>query len=435
MMRADPPRNTSDPHVDELPPTHLGHLSGRAGGGKSRCAAGNALPPPTERIPALRWLKQNLFSSWLNAILTLVASTLIVTVVCGLGRWALTDAQWEVIPANLKLLLVGTYPAGELWRVWAILCFLGLLTGFAAGHRRGLIRRISLVAFAVLIALALLPFPLVTRGWLLGCASAIAAGYGLGQLAKLVREHRWIRRAETALWILSFPVSLIVLNGVGGFLPVIEGRIQWGFMLNLLGAVVGIGLSLPLGVLLALGRRSRLPAIRIACTAYIELIRGVPLISLLFMASIMLQLLLPDSFRPDLVIRAMLTITLFSAAYMAENVRGGLQAIPKGQYEAAYAVGLNGALTTILVILPQALRAVIPAIVGQFIALFKDTTLFGFIAILELLNISRSVLGNLEWRGRIFELYVFIGVVFWVLCYSMSYVSRRIEKSLGVGER
>jgi len=206
-------------------------------------------------------------------------------------------------------------------------------------------------------------------------------------------------------------------------------------MLNLLGAVVGIGLSLPLGVLLALGRRSKLPAIRLVCTVYIELIRGVPLISLLFMASIMLQLLLPDSFRPDLVIRAMLTITLFSAAYMAENVRGGLQAIPKGQYEAAYAVGLNGALTTLLIILPQALRAVIPAIVGQFIALFKDTTLFGFIAILELLNISRSVLGNLEWRGRIFELYVFIGVVFWVLCYSMSYVSRRIERSLGVGER
>jgi len=434
-MRADPPRDTSDQHVDESPPTHPGNSSGWAGGGKNGCAVSKELPPPTERIPVLRWLKQNLFSSWPNAILTLAATALIVAVVYGLGRWALTEARWEVIPANLKLLLVGTYPAGQLWRVWAILYFLGLLTGFAAGRRRGLVRRISLVACAASIALAVLPFPLVTRGWLLGCAGAIAAGYGLGQLAKLARERRWIRRVETTLWILSFPVSLIVLNGVGGFLPVIAGRNQWGFMLNLLGAVVGIGLSLPLGVLLALGRRSKLPAIRIVCTAYIELIRGVPLISLLFMASIMLQLLLPDSFRPDLVIRAMLTITLFSAAYMAENVRGGLQAIPKGQYEAAYAVGLNGALTMILIILPQALRAVIPAIVGQFIALFKDTTLFGFIAILELLNISRSVLGNLEWRGRIFELYVFIGVVFWLLCYSMSYVSRRIEKSLGVGER
>ncbi|TES91644.1 MAG: amino acid ABC transporter permease, partial [Anaerolineales bacterium] len=280
--------------------------------------------------------------------------------------------------------------------------------------------------------LAVLPFPWGTRGWLLGIAVAAAAGFCLGYLGKGIR---WCKRLEIACWILSFPISLIFLNGVGGILPVIKGRTMWGFMLNLIGAVVGIGLSFPVGVLLALGRRSKLPAIRLVCTAYIEIIRGVPLISLLFMASIMLQLLLPASVRPDLLIRAMLTITAFSAAYMAENVRGGLQAIPQGQYEAAYAVGLNRALTTILIILPQALRIVIPAIVGQFIALFMDTTLFGFIAILELLNITRSIMGNLEWRGTIFELYVFIGVVFWILCYSMSYVSRRIEKTLGVGER
>jgi len=203
----------------------------------------------------------------------------------------------------------------------------------------------------------------------------------------------------------------------------------------LIGAVVGIGLSFPIGVLLALGRRSELPAVRWVCTAYIEIIRGVPLISLLFMASIMLQLLLPANIRPDLLIRAMMTVTAFSAAYMAENVRGGLQAIPRGQYEAASAVGLNKALITILIILPQALRLVIPAIVGQFISLFMDTTLFGFIAILELLNITRSIMGNIEWRGTIFELYVFIGIVFWILCYSMSYISRRMEKTLGVGER
>ncbi len=407
-------------------------------GGKDGTTTGSALPPPTERIPILRWLKQNLFSSWFSAVLTLVAAALIVTVVYGLGRWALAEAQWDVIPANLKLLLVGTYPKESLWRVWTTLYLIGLLVGISARLHGSLIRRIALTGAVAAIALAALPFPLATRGWLLGAAASVVGGFGLGQLARLGargKTRRWVKRLEIAAWLLSFPISLVLLNGVGGVLPVIEGRNKWGFMLNLLGAVVGIGLSLPLGVLLALGRRSKLPAIRLVCTVYIELIRGVPLISLLFMASIMLQLLLPDSFRPDLVIRAMLTITLFSAAYMAENVRGGLQAIPKGQYEAAYAVGLNGALTTLLIILPQALRAVIPAIVGQFIALFKDTTLFGFIAILELLNISRSVLGNLEWRGRIFELYVFIGVVFWVLCYSMSYVSRRIERSLGVGER
>jgi len=396
------------------------------------------LPPPTERIPVLRWLRINLFSSWFNAILTLAAGVLIVAILTGLGRWALTEARWEVIPANLKLLLVGTYPVDQVWRIWSALYLIALLIGFSGRLHGGLTQRIGWVGAGAAAAFAVLPFPLATRGWLLGATAAVAVGIGLGQLGRLGtggRARRWIRRAEIAAWVLSFPIGLIFLNGVGGPLPVIEGRNQWGFLLNLLGAIIGIGLSLPLGVLLALGRRSRLPVVRLVCTAYIELIRGVPLISLLFMASIMLQLLLPDNVRPDLVIRAMITITIFSSAYMAENVRGGLQAIPKGQYEAAYAVGLNGALTTILIILPQALRAVIPAIVGQFIALFKDTTLFGFIAILELLNISRSVLGNLEWRGTIFELYVFIGAVFWVLCFSMSAISRRIEKRLGVGER
>ena len=395
-------------------------------------ATKSQLPPPTERIPVLRWLKQNLFSNGFNALLTLASAALIVVVLYSLARWAIAEARWEVIPANLKLLFVGTYPIDQVWRVWSVLTLIGLLLGLSAGRRRGLIRRIAFVAAGASAALAVVPFSLSTRGWLLGCAGAVAFGFGLGWL---LPSSRWIRRLEVSLWVLSFPLTLIVLNGVGGPLPVIEGRNQWGFLLNLLGAAVGIGLSLPIGVLLALGRRSRLPAIRWVCTAYIELIRGVPLISLLFMASIMLQLLLPDSFRPDLVIRAMLTITAFSAAYMAENVRGGLQSIPKGQYEAAYAVGLNGFLTTLLIILPQALRAVIPAIVGQFIALFKDTTLFAYIAILEILSISRSVLGNLEWRGTIFELYVFIGVVFWILCYAMSAVSRRIERSLGVGER
>ena len=389
------------------------------------------LRPPSERIPVIRWLKQNLFSSWFNAILTIVSTVLIVIAVFGLLRWAL-GARWEVIPANLKLLLVGTYPAEHLWRVWATVYLVSFLLGFSSGSHGGLMRRVSTVVASVSIVLAILPFPWGTRGWLLGIAVVAAVGFGLGHLSKGIRR---CKRLEIAAWLLSFPISLVLLNGMGGILPVIKGRTTWGFMLNLIGAVVGIGLSFPIGVLLALGRRSELPAIRWVCTAYIEIIRGVPLISLLFMASIMLQLLLPANVRPDLLIRAMMTITAFSAAYMAENVRGGLQAIPRGQYEAAGAVGLNKALATILIILPQALRLVIPAIVGQFIALFMDTTLFGFIAILELLNITRSIMGNIEWRGTIFELYVFIGVVFWILCYSMSYISRRIEKTLGVGER
>ena len=390
----------------------------------------NTIGAPTRKIPIIRWLHQNLFNSWFNAILTLVAISVIAAIAFGLGRWALTTARWEVIPANLKVLLVGTYPADQLWRVWTILILVGLLTGFSGGRRAGLMGRIGLIVAVIATLLGLLSFPLTTRLWILGVAAAAGAGLGLGRLLRTFKSV-WIRRTELLLWLISLPISILLLNGIGGGLPVIEGRTQWGFLLNLLGAIAGIALSLPIGILLALGRRSRLPAVRWGCTAYIEIIRGVPLISLLFMASIMLQLLLPDHIRPDLLTRAMVTIIAFSSAYMAENVRGGLQAIPQGQTEAAYALGLGKALSTILIILPQALRAVIPAIVGQFIALFKDTTLFGFIAILELLSLSRSVVGNLEWRGTIFELYVFIGVLFWALCYSISAIGKHFERKLG----
>ncbi|MEA3239770.1 MAG: amino acid ABC transporter permease [Candidatus Bipolaricaulota bacterium] len=392
---------------------------------------GNELPPPIERIPFLRWLKENLFSSWFNAILTVLFTALVVVGVFGFGKWAL-GARWEVIPANLKLLLVGTYPVESLWRIWTTIYLISFLLGSAGGSRGGLMRHISMTIALTSVVLAIIPFEWATRGWIIGIAGSVGFGFLLGHFAKGFRRYKHI---EIGLWILSLPVTLLLVNGIPGILPVVEGRNSWGLMLNVISALVGIALSFPIGILLALGRRSKLPAIRLVCTAYIEVIRGVPLITLLFMASIMLQLLLPANVRPDLLIRAMITITAFEAAYMAENVRGGLQAIAKGQYEAASAVGLNKFLTTTLIIMPQALRLVIPAIVGQFISLFMDTTLFGFIAILELLHISRSVMGNIEWRGTIFELYVFIGVVFWILCYSMSYVSRSIEKTLGVGER
>lgn len=394
----------------------------------------NELAPPTERIPMIRWLHQNLFNSWFNAILTVVATIVIAAIVFGLGHWALTAARWEVIPANLKVLFVGTYPAEQLWRVWMTVILIGLITGFSGGLRSKLMGRIALVVTGVALLLGLLPFPLGTQLWILGVAAATAGGIGLGLITRNLKTP-WTRRIEISAWLASLPISILLLNGIGGVLPVVEGRTQWGFLLNLLGAIAGIALSLPIGILLALGRRSKLPAVRWVCTAYIEIIRGVPLISLLFMASIMLQLLLPDHIRPDLLVRAMVTIIAFSAAYMAENVRGGLQSISQGQFEAAHALGLGKVLTTVLIILPQALRAVIPAIVGQFIALFKDTTLFGFIAILELLSLSRSVVGNLEWRGTIFELYVFIGILFWALCYSMSYTGRSIERALGVGRQ
>jgi general L-amino acid transport system permease protein len=198
---------------------------------------------------------------------------------------------------------------------------------------------------------------------------------------------------------------------------------------------VSITLSFPFGVGLAIGRRSRLPVVRLLSTGFIELVRAVPLITILFMAALLFPLLLPESIRIENVIRAMGGLTLFSAAYVAENVRGGLQAIPIGQVEAAQAIGLRTWQTNLYIVLPQALRITIPANVGLFISLLKDTTLVAIIGLLELLGVGRAVLAQPEWLGASFEVYSFVAVVFFVLCYALSQASYRLERELGVGER
>jgi general L-amino acid transport system permease protein len=244
------------------------------------------------------------------------------------------------------------------------------------------------------------------------------------------------RRPLTLAWLASVPVAALLLAGIGGGpLPLVSTNLWGGLLLTFLLAIVGIVLSFPFGVLLALGRRSDLPAIRILSTAYIELIRGVPLVTILFMAAVMLPLFLPGGIRPEQVIRAMAAITLFSAAYVAENVRGGLQAIPSGQLEAAQAIGLNPIQTNLSIVLPQALRSVIPANVGLFISLRKDTTLVTLVGLLELLGIGRAVLAQPQWFGAHLEVYAFVAAVFFVLCYTMSQASYRLEAAMGVGKR
>jgi general L-amino acid transport system permease protein len=208
-----------------------------------------------------------------------------------------------------------------------------------------------------------------------------------------------------------------------------------GLLLTILLAVLSTMLSFPIGVALALGRRSRLPVVRVLSIAYIELFRAVPLITILFAADLLLPLFLPGDIRIDRVLRAIGGFTLFTAAYIAENVRGGLQAIPQGQVEAAQSVGLRGYQINLYVVLPQALRIAIPTNVGQFISLLKDTTLVVIIGLAELLGIGRQVLSQSEWLGANFEVYVFVGLVFFVLSYSLSQASYRLEEELGVGKR
>ena len=387
------------------------------------------IKPPTESKSILRWLKENLFDTWYNALFTLLAIVLLYVVFKGILTWAFTEANWGVIPANLQIFLVGAYPREEIWRVWIVIYTLGLLLGVSAGIWGGLALRLALViggiGGGVGIILAFFPAALSNRFGLLGGVALLAAALFLGRGRKGLRP--WVLGG----WLLSFPWTMIWLHGFAG-LPTVFTSNWGGLLLTLILAAVGIVVSFPLGVLLALGRRSDLPAIKWFSTAYIETVRGVPLVTILFMAQIMVPIFLPD-FRIDKILRAMLGITLFSAAYMAENVRGGLQAIPKGQHEAAHALGLNYPLTMLLIVLPQALRSVIPAIVGQFISLFKDTSLVTVIGLLDLLGIAKAVIANPDWLGLQAEVYLFVAVVYFVFSYSMSYISQKIEDALGVG--
>ncbi len=344
-------------------------------------------PPPTE-VGLLGWLQKNLFSTWSNTLLTFVSLPFIYLVLRAVITWVFQDARWEVITTNFRVLMIGRYPREEAWRVLAslsIVVLLGLLT------------------------------------W-------------ISQRVKRYPMARWL----VIGWLLSFPLIGVLLRGFSSdnpYLPLVSEEIWSGLLLTLVLAIVGIVASFPIGILLALGRRSKMPVIKVLSTLYIETIRGVPLISVLFMSQVMLPLFLPPEIRLGTVMRALTGITLFSAAYTAENVRGGLAAIPIGQYEAARAVGLNEGLVMGLIVLPQALRAMIPAIVGQFISLFKDTTLVIIVGLLELLGIAKAVTGQKEFIGLHKEVYAFAAIIFFIFCYLMSYISRRLEQALGVGER
>lgn len=397
----------------------------------------DAASPPLTRIGPGEWVRKNLLSPWYNALLTILGLWLVYVVGRGLITWAVTQARWEVVADNIRLFLVGQYPPVQVWRLWLSLLVISLLLGLSGGTWGGAIRQFAFALGFGYLLLGLLPVGWASRGWLLGNGVAIGLGYGLLRRISGPQNLRGLRRALVGGWLLSFPLTLFLLLGLPGnsLLSLVETHLWGGLLLTFLLALVSIALSFPLGVLLALGRRSRWPAMRIFSILYIELIRGVPLVTVLFMADVMLPLFLPEGLRIDRLIRALTGFTLFSAAYVAENVRGGLQAIPEGQIEAAKALGLTGFQTTILIVLPQALRMVIPANVGQFISLFKDTSLVAIMGLLELLGIGMAVLANPNYMGLQREVYVFIALIYGIFSYAMSYASRRLEIALGVGER
>jgi general L-amino acid transport system permease protein len=388
--------------------------------------------PPRAPVRVLDWIWQNLLTPWYNAALTILALVAVSSILRPAITWATTEAAWGVITTNWRLFMVGQYPQAADWRIWSALYLVALLAGLSWGvWPTSDARAFSGLLGAAAIVFALLPpFGWTVRVILLGMVATIVLGMVIGR--------RWsgARRLTLAGWVALLPLTVILVRGLQGTpLRLVAPTVWGGLLLTFLLTVIGIVGAFPLGVLLALGRRSDLPAIRAFCIGYIELIRGVPLISILFMAQIMLPLFLPGEVEFDRVVRAMAGIILFEAAYLAENVRGGLQSVPRGQEEAAKALGLNPLLVMALIVLPQALRAVIPALVGQFISLFKDTTLVAIVGLFDLLNIGRSVLAQPDFLGKHREVFLFAAVVYWVFSFTFSTFSRRLEKALGVGVR
>ena len=347
-------------------------------------------PAPIATAGTIGWLRTNLFSSWLNTLLTLAGVYVLWLIIPGILEWAVFNADvagedrfactssgacWAWVDQRYRQFLYGFYPADQRWRV-------------------------NLALILLIPALVPILFDKVP-----------GARYGL-----------WFS--------LAYPViaTLLLIGGFG--LETVPTNKFGGFMLNITVGLAGIVLSLPFGILLALGRRSQMMAVRWLSIVFIEVFRGVPLITLLFVAAILLPIFMPPKVSFDLVVRVIVVVTAFSSAYMAEVVRGGLQAIPRGQYEAAQALGLSYWKMMGLIILPQALKISIPGIVNTFIGLFKDTTLVIVIGLFDILNIGHSMVSNPDWLGLSTEAYVFVAVFFFVVCFSMSRYSSLLEKRL-----
>jgi general L-amino acid transport system permease protein len=392
------------------------------------------MKPPVLTVGPVAWVRKNLFSTWYNILLTLFGIWLLYAILKPAIQWATTEARWGVIEANLTLFMIGTYPREQIGRVWLSIFILAALIGLSWGVWRNAVRGFAFITLGAGATFALLALYFqwdVWDEWLLA-EGILLLFYGIGRL--LPRGAT----ITTVSWLIYFPLVFLLIAGTRyvATLPPVESSLWGGLLLTLLLTVVGNFGALPLGILLALGRRSKLPIIRYFSIGYIELIRGVPLITILYMSSVLLPYFLPiDVPSPERVFRAMVGFIIFEAAYQAENVRGGLQAIDRGQYEAAHALGLNGMQTTLFIILPQALRAVVPALFNSFISLFKDTSLVAIIGLFDVVRIARSILAQPEWLGTHREVFFFAFVIYWAFNMAFTYGSRRMEEALGVGER
>ncbi|WP_245190810.1 amino acid ABC transporter permease [Jannaschia formosa] len=428
-------------------------------------------PPPVDTSGPLVWIRRNLFRDVPNTLMTLLGAYIAVTFVTAVVDWALIDAVWQAESRRECLdlvgrsgacwpgvfvwfenLIYGLYPKDQVWRintgflllvVWmvplwmprvvskvaiglsAVMLYPFLASYFFLGGEKGLV-------WTALIAAGLWGLIWVWATALTETLTGKSVGTWLiGRLGRSGADEATQMRIRRGAALALFVVSVLLVAPA----EFVEVRTQFwgGLFLTLVISGIGITFSLPAGILLALGRRSKMPVVATLCTVFIELFRSVPLITILFMFNTMLPLFLPAGTEVNQLVRAIVAVCLFAAAYMAEIIRGGLQAIPSGQYEAATSLGLGYWQTTTQVVLPQALKIMIPAIVGNFIGLFKDTTLVSIIGLFDLMNMARAVGEDSNWLGLFIEPFFVVTLIYFVFCFAMSCYSMNLERKLSAG--
>ncbi|SDW80644.1 L-glutamine ABC transporter membrane protein /L-glutamate ABC transporter membrane protein /L-aspartate ABC transporter membrane protein /L-asparagine ABC transporter membrane protein [Ruegeria halocynthiae] len=416
--------------------------------------------PPASEVGPIGWIRHNLFSGWFNSILTLVSLYAIYYVLSGvlpwtfqsvwnadslnqcreimMAKWGSTHghACWAVINDRWLQLLFGFYPSHLYWRpILALVLLLIALAPVLYSER---------VPTKLLILTAAYPFllPFLMWGGTIWGPISAALGFVIGWGVYTVASKQISGLIGIILGVVASIIWWLVLSSyfvgaMDSILPIgieaVQSRQFGGFMLAILLGVVAIGVSLPIGIVLALGRQSDLLIVKYLCVGFIEFIRGVPLITLLFVASLLLNLFLPPGTNFDIILRVMIMMTLFSAAYMAEVIRGGLAALPRGQYEGADSLGLNYWQAQRLIIMPQALKISIPGIVSTFIGIFKDTVLVSIIGLFDVIGLASAIRADTAWNGIYWELFAFIGALFFVVCFSMSRYSMYLERKLQTG--
>jgi general L-amino acid transport system permease protein len=406
-------------------------------------------PPPASETGIVKWMRENLFSSVTNSILTLAALYAIYSILSGSMPWIL-GGIWQapslqacreilagdsagcfaVLTERWHQLVFGfKYPQEAYWR--PTLAFVLLIVAVAPVLFANLPRR-------MLILTGLYPF---IGFWLIWGGTIMSPFMGLVGFIVAYMVFQRLERSSFAMGVLGGLIAAIIVWTIGGYvsdamsgflaLEQIPSRDMGGFMLNIILGTVCVSLSLPIGILLALGRQSNMPIIKIICVVFIEFIRGVPLITLLFVANVVLAYFLPPGTTFDLILRVIIMITMFSSAYIAEVIRGGLAALPRGQYEAGDSLGLDYAQSMRLIILPQALKISIPGIVNVAVGLFKDTTLVSVISMFDLVGMIRGpILASTEWNGVYWELFGFASLLFFIICYGISQYSQWLERQL-----